>query len=401
MRILFVNKYLYPCGGAEIYMFKLGEYLKSLGHQIEYFGMNDERNIVGNSLEIYTENMEFKGDSKRIVNPLRLIYSKDARKKISTLMNHFHPDIVHINNINYQITPSIIFEIKKHKVPIVQTVHDSQIACPNHRLYIESKKKVCTKCINGNYKQCIKHRCIHGSLLQSVLGACEAYLYHLTKVYDLIDLYITPSKFIQNILVVNGIDKNKTKVMYNFAEEKMISIDKVHNKSYVLYFGRLSVEKGIQTLIDVCKELPDINFVFAGEGPLKSELQNIKNISYVGFKNGDELNELIMNATCSVYPSEWYENCPLSVIESIMLGTPVVGSDMGGINELIRNSYTGKIYKAGDKSALKLAIQELWYRENELKFLKENCLKENRFNFATYTENLINLYNELMSGELK
>ena len=207
MKILMVNKFLYPNGGSETYMFKLGEYLTSLGHTVEYFGMEHNDRCVGNSADCYTENMDFHntGGLKKIKLSLKTIYSKEAKEKIGKVIERFKPDIIHLNNINFQLTPSIIYEIKKHNIPVVQTVHDVQMACPNHKMYNEEQKSTCEKCLDGKYINCVKNKCLHNSSMKSVIAAMESYYYHGKNTYNLIDCYICPSQFMADTITRAGI----------------------------------------------------------------------------------------------------------------------------------------------------------------------------------------------------
>ncbi|MDK2829031.1 MAG: hypothetical protein PWP67_1846 [Clostridium butyricum] len=399
MKILMVNKFLYPNGGSEAYMFKLGEYLQARGHKVQYFGMDNENRCVENELNKYVSSMNLRDDKKlkQITYPLKTIYSFEAKKKIGCIIDKFKPDIVHMNNINYQLTPSIIYEIKKRNIPIVQTVHDVQIVCPNHRLYIEKSRKICEKCLDGKYINCVKEKCVHGSIAKSIIAAIEAYYYHIRNTYNLVDCYICPSRFIQEKIQQGGIEKKRTNVMYNFVDK----IDKKttirSNKRYVLYFGRLSIEKGIDTLIKVCKELKDIKFIIAGTGPLEESVKNIANVEFVGFLKGESLRELISNASLSLYPSEWYENCPLSVIESQALGTPVLASDLGGTKELIRENKTGKIFRAGDIDHFRNTLKELWNNQKLLDEMSKECFKLKKYTIDSYYNDLIRVYNNLIS----
>lgn len=399
MKILLVNKFLFPNGGSETYMFKLGEYLTALGNEIQYFGMEDEKNIVGNTMNSNTSNMDLRGKGKRtkLTNPFKVIYSIEARKKIKTLLLEWKPDIVHLNNINFQITPSIVYEIKKQGIPIVWTVHDPQIACPNHRLYIEATGGLCDKCVTGSYFNCLKLKCMQGSVMKSLLAMLESYYYHKRNTYNLVDRYICPSKFIAKKIHQGGVSKNRIMVMHNFSDVIQVMPDKREdNKPYVLYFGRLSEEKGIKTLITVCKQLPQIKFVFAGTGPLAECLNGIANIEYVGFKKEKELQRLIYNAAFTVYPSEWYENCPLSVLESQALGTPVIGSDLGGTKELIEQEKTGLIVKGRDADALKSAIERLWNDHPLRMKMSKKCLEKKNNTIDIYVEKLLHLYEEVI-----
>ena len=342
MKILMVNKFLYPNGGSETYIFKLGEYLQSIGHEVQYFGMEHEGRCVGNRVNAYTEDMDFHTASKveQLRYPIQTIYNTDARKKIRLVLDDFMPDVVHLNNFNYQLTPSIIEEIVKWRIEahqpceIVYTAHDYQLICPNHMMNNPNTHKNCHKCLGGHFGNCVKGKCIHGSIAKSAVGAAEAEYWNKNGTYKYIDTIICPTKFMKKRLDSNPLFQDKTVVMYNFIDR--VEVKDVVKKDYVLYFGRFSEEKGIGTLIKVAKELPEIQFIFAGTGPLEDEVKQVNNIKDVGFQTGEDLQRLIAEARFSVYPSEWYENCPFSVMESQMHGTPVLGAKIGGIPELIQ-----------------------------------------------------------------
>ena len=392
-----VNKFLYPAGGAETYMFGLGDYLKSLGHQVEYFGMYSDNNCVSNSINCLTDNIDFKNASltDKLKYSLKTIYSKEAAIKIGKVIEAFKPDVVHLNNINFQLTPSIIYEIKKHNIPIVQTVHDVQIACPNHRMYNEASEKICSACADGKFINCTKHKCVHGSSLKSLIASIESYYYHSKGTYNLVDAYICPSRFMADTIIRAGVSSEKTTVIHNYCSRYGPLKPKSNDNDYVLYFGRLSIEKGIKTLTDVCKELPDINFIFAGTGDLEKLCQGIDNVKCVGFKSGNELNELIRNAKFSVCPSVCYENCPMSIIESLSLGTPVIVSDLGGAPELIENGKTGFIFKAYDKTDLKNKILNLYSNQELIDKMSESCIELSSNTIEKYTEKLLEIYNSV------
>lgn len=400
MKILMVNKFLSPVGGAETYMITLGKELEKRGHEVQFFGMDSADRQVGNRAEIYTDNIDFRNASalKKLEYSLKSVYSKEARRKIGALLDDFKPDIVHLNNINFQLTPAIIYEIKKRGIPAVQTLHDVQLACPCHRFYIEHEKKICTLCESGNYLNCIKHKCVHNSFAKSIPAAIESYYYHSKGTYSLIDKFICPSRFMANTAHKAGIDKSKTTVLHNFSDKKASAAASTYNgEPYALYFGRLSVEKGIETLVHAAKELPGVKFVFAGTGPLENLCKGVPNIEYAGFKSGKELSDLIENAEFSLCPSELNENCPMTVSESVSLGTPVIGSDLGGIPELIKNGKTGIVFEAGNKNALKEAIQKLYYDKELLNRMAQNCRSEEFNGIEKYTERLSEIYSDSIS----
>ncbi len=404
MKILMINKFLYPNGGSETYIFKLGEALQRQGHEVQYFGMEHEGRIVGNRVNAYTSDMDFHGGSKlaKLTYPIKTIYSSEARKKIRLVLDDFQPDVCHLNNFNYQLTPSIILEIRKwekesgHKVRIIATAHDFQLICPNHQLKNPVTGENCEKCLGGKFGNCVQGKCIHGSTAKSVIGAAEAIFWNKKGTYNEIDNIICCSEFLKRKMDSNPVFKNKTIALHNFVDMENNETQIERTRDYVLYFGRYSEEKGVRTLISVCKCLPEIPFIFAGSGPLELELNGISNITNVGFKTGKDLRNLIYNAKFSVYPSEWYENCPFSIMESISYGTPVLGADIGGIPELIEQGMTGALFQSGDEEDLKTKIQKLWDEKNCV--LKENYQKCNQTKFDTsnsYCDKLIEMYGRL------
>ena len=224
-----VNKFLYPNGGSETYMFKLGAYLKSIGHKVEYFGMEHEGRCVSNSLGLYTETMDFHNSSalKKIKLSLKTIYSKEAKDKMLAVLENFKPDVVHLNNFNFQLTPSIIYAVKEKGIALVETVHDCQIACPNHRMYIEHKSENCDACLGGNYFNCAKNKCVHNSAVQSLLAAAESYIYHKKNTYNLVDRYICPSNYMKETIAKGGIEESRLTVLHNFIEKNNKDISDV------------------------------------------------------------------------------------------------------------------------------------------------------------------------------
>ena len=397
MKILMVNKFLYPHGGSETYILDLGKQLSAMGHEVQYFGMDAEKRIVGNRAESYTSAMDFHTTRlQKLLYPFKIIYSVEARKKIRVVLEDFEPDVVHLNNINFQITPSILHEIdkwrknKKKKVKIVYTAHDAQWVCPNHLMMIPSTKELCLRCKNGNYIECTKNRCIHNSKVKSILGTIEACLYRQIKIYKKVDTIICPSEFMKSVLVSNPAIADRLVVLHNYC-----SIDtstRYEKKNYALYFGRYSEEKGIATLIQACKKMPEVSFVFAGDGPLKEQVENLPNVKNLGFLKGEKLQRVIGEAKFVVVPSVCYENCPFTVIESQCLGTPVIGSDLGGIPELMDIGKTGEVFEAGNVEKLAEGIKRLWNDEKKCMEYSEACRGKRFSDLKEYCSNLEKIY---------
>jgi glycosyltransferase involved in cell wall biosynthesis len=440
MRILMVNKFLYPNGGSETYIFKLGEELQRRGHEVQYFGMEHEGRIVGNRIDSYTSDMNFHtGKLQKLLYPFKIIYSFEAKRRMGRVLRDMNPDVVHLNNINFQLTPSVIYAVRAYerkagrKIKLVYTAHDYQWVCPNHMMRIPSTGKICFACRGGYFGACMKNRCIHNSRARSLLGTIEAKLYMWRRTYGLVDVIICPSEFMKRQLDSNPLLEEKTVMMRNFVErpsgeelsggmdedrkqaagaersadadgvvEQTAGVKQKGGKSedtqqgdYVLYFGRFSEEKGIATLLKACEALPEIPFVFAGSGPLEAQVSNIKNVENKGFVTGESLHRLIAGARFSVYPSEWYENGPFSVMESLMYGTPVLVSDLGGAPELVQAGRTGDIFRGGDIQELISHIREMWEQPELCRAYRENC-KEIKFDtIGEYCDKIVkNVYKE-------
>lgn len=396
MKILLVNKFLYPKGGAETYVFKLGEILEKYGHNVQYFGLENEKNIVGNNVAEYVSHIDFNtGIRNNLTAPFRIIYSFEARRKLSKVLYDFEPDVVHLNNIHFHLTPSIILEINKYrrktgrKVKIIYTAHDYQLICPSHGLF-DAEIRVCEKCLGGNYTNCVRTKCVKNSRLKSLIATIEAYVWKFSKAYSYIDKIICPSKFLKGKLDTQKRFSEKTIAIHNFIEiEKSSEIKK---GDYVLEFGHLSRDKGTNTLLEVAKRMPEVKFLFAGYGKAVEDIKSVANAEYVGFKTGNELKELIKQAMCSVYPSEWYENCPFSVIESQVYLTPVIGSRMGGIPELIKDGETGLLFEAGNADELEKKLRFLLETPDTLEKYTENCKKVDFETPDTYYKKLMLIY---------
>lgn len=401
MKILMVNKFLFPKGGAETYMFELAKCLEKNGNELQFFGMDNSERCVSNRLGLYVDEIDYKNISalKKLVAPLKTIYSKEAAKKIGMVLDDFKPDIVHLNNINFQLTPSIIYAAKKRNIPVAQTVHDVQIACPNHRMYIEEKEQVCEECVKSGYTKCIKNKCVQGSAAKSAIAAAESIYYHRRNTYNLVDRYICPSEFMARQIKAGGVEEKRITVLHNYSPSIAEIPENLNDGKYIIYFGRVSIEKGLKLLLDVMSELKDVKLYVAGTGPLEEELKarQLENVSFLGFKSGTELYSLIAGAIASVYPSQWYENCPMSVIESIKLGTPVITCDIGGTKELIENGKNGLIYKADDKQELKKAIETLYNSDSLAEEMSRYCLEHGSTDsLEKYAEKIEKIYKEII-----
>lgn len=248
----------------------------------------------------------------------------------------------------------------------------------------------CEKCLGGHFLNCLKGKCIHGSTAKSAVGMAEAMLWNWSGVYKNIDTIICCSEFMKKKMDSNPLFADKTVAIHNFIDR--VQWKETEKKDYVLYFGRFSREKGIDTLVEVCKALPQVQFVFAGTGPLEDRIDSIPNIRNVGFQKGEALEQLIREARFTVYPSEWYENCPFSVMESQMYGTPVLGADIGGIPELIQVGVTGELFYPGDKEELERKLLRLWNNPDVVEAYSQNCRNTQFGTVEDYCKKIMKIY---------
>jgi len=351
---------------------------------------------------LYTQNMNFHSKAlARFLYPFKIIFSLEAKKKIGKVLDDFKPDIVHMNNINFQLTPSIIYEIKKRNIPLVQTVHDYQMICPNHLLYNFDKNKPCEKCVNGSYFNCYRNRCIHNSAIKSLLGVIEAIFYSVLKAYKKVDLYICPSNFLESkLLTSREFYKGKTHTIHNFINKNQFRKPVgAKEESYIVFVGRLSKEKGVENLAKSAKLLPEYNFIVAGSGPDEDVLRNIDNIKMAGFISGEKLTELMSEAKLLLLPSVCYENCPLSILESHALGVPVVTMNSGGMAELVKDGVTGTLVDIPTPERIAEKIKLMMDNDEYYSNLKENCKRERKsiLSIESYCDILLEKYSDLIN----
>lgn len=399
MKVLLVNKFLFPKGGAETYVFDVGKMLEEHGHEVQFFGLENPKNTVGNHIEKYVTDMDFsKGIKANLNAPFRIVYSVEARRKICAVLDDFMPDVVHLNNIQYHLTPSIILEIKKwrHKTGrecrIIYTAHDYQLICPSHGLF-DSNIIPCEKCLDGHYIHCFTTKCLKKSRAKSLLGTLDGYFWKYNSAYSYVDAYICCSYFLKSKLDTQSRFRNKTVGLHNFKKE-IPRLNDVHKKGYVLEFGHLSKDKGTETLLEVAKRMPEQEFIFVGYGASTKKMKDIPNVKYLGFKTGEELYRIVAEAAVSVCPSEWYENCPYSVMESISLETPVIGARIGGIPELIDEGINGELFEAGNSVELEAALKKVLYTPGMLDKYTIGCSMAKYETPESYYLKLMNIYGE-------
>jgi len=409
MKILLINKHLYPSGGDFTYLNSLGKLLKEKNHEILFWGMSDPRNeiVENNNFFVDSINYDELNKKKSIRNSIKVItksiYSREASFKLKEMLSKFNPDIVHMNNIHSHLTPSIINAIRSFSIPIVWTLHDYELICPS--IHFLSNGKVCEKCKIKKYYQCTINKCKKDSLRASFVTTIKSYFHSFLNIENNIDRFIAPSKFIKSKFNEFGWSENKIIFIRNFLSDIPHELpEKNSNADFILYFGGLADWKGLDTLIESAIINRNIDIIIAGTGPyeqtIKSYINDNKlfNVKLVGLLNKVELNNYISKSRFIIVPSKWYENCPYSIMETMSMGTAVVGANIGGIPEMVIDGHTGLLFEPGNVKDLSEKISYLY---NNKMLAKKMGI--NSFNYAKkylnknkYYEQLIDVYDKLL-----
>jgi len=403
MKIISVNKFYWNKGGSESVFFGEMELLESNGHEVVPFSMKAENNLESPYSKYFVENVDYSstGSSGKIKAAMNIIYSFEARSKMKQLLQKFVPDIAHFHIFQHQISPSVFGPLREKKIPLVLTLHDLKPICPIYSMYTNGA--VCEACKGRKFYNCFIKKCTKGSRFKSLINTVEMYFHYMMGYYQNVDRYIAVSQFHRNKMLENGFKNEQVVYIPNY-----IDVDKFHlpyeDKGYGLSFGRLSHEKGLDHLLEAIAITDKVPFYIAGTGPLEDELKllvdqrNLKNIKFLGFVSGDELLNLISRASFTVISSIVYENCPMSVLESLALETPVIGADIGGIPELINNNVDGYIYKPGNSQELAQKVSKIMEDTEKRKKMGEAGRKKivERFDKEQHYNKLHALYKELV-----
>ncbi len=386
MKILEVNKFNHLRGGADKHFLDLVNLLQSKGEEVAVFSMYHPQNRESEWSKYFVSRVDYeKGNIfNKLKGILRMFWSLEARRKIAALLDDFQPDIVHIHNIYHQISPSILPEIKKRKIPIVMTVHDWKLICPNYLLNCE--EPYCRKCVSGKYWHCLAQKCVKNSYLKSLLCGLELSFHRWLKIYEKnIDLFLAPSQFVKDVLIQAGFSGEKIKVLPHFANRR--GLTSTEGEGYAIYFGRVSKEKNVDELIEIFKDLP-MRLVLAGNKDDDFETSNYPNIKYVGFKNTNELERLIRNSKFVVSASRLPETFGLIALEATGNNKPFLGYKVGAYPEIIENGKNG--YLAENYSEFKEKIAQ--YAAGNFPRFK---FSEEKFDPVRYGAEVVDIFRSL------
>ena len=363
-QLLSINNYNYRRGGAEVVYAEHNRLFKQAGWNVNRFAMRHPENDPAEHDDLFVDEIEFGNTyslMQKAINASRVIYSFQARRRLAELIKRTEPDIAHAHNVYHHISPSIFPELRRNGVPTILTLHDLKLACPAYTM--RSNNEVCERCKGGRIHNVVLRRCIKGSVALSSMIMLETAIHRMLNLYDAnVDRFVVPSRFLIDKLVDWGWSKKRFVHIPNFVDCNSHAFD-ANPGTRFLFFGRLSHEKGLTTLIRAAKAAKQ-PITLVGTGQQEAELRKLTtdldaDVAFLGYKSGAELHASIHACRAVVLPSTWYENAPLTVLESYALGRPVIGADIGGIPEMIRHRETGLIVKSGDVDELASALNEL------------------------------------------
>jgi glycosyltransferase involved in cell wall biosynthesis len=370
--ILQANKFFFEKGGSERYMFALSGALTARGHQVVDFSMQDDRNLPSRYSHHFAPHRDYDA---RGVEALRavpaFIRSRAAARRMSDLLDEVVPDVAHLHNIYHQLTPSIIAPLSRRGIPVVMTLHDYKLVCPSYTMF--AKGAPCYRCRGGRFYQAALTACA-GSRARSTFLALEAYWQRISRVYDRVDCFIAPSEYLCNIMRAAGVPAARIEYVPQLSPNPDNSVTMTGEETRVLdglpgrfiaFVGRLSPEKGLAVLIDAVQRLRGIHLVVVGDGPQAGELRaecqarHLDHVTFVGHLGRAATERVIARCVALVIPSLWAENAPMVVLEAARAGTPVIGSNSGGLCELMERT-AGLAVTPGNVDELARGIEQVW-----------------------------------------
>lgn len=402
--LLSINNYFYRRGGAETVFFEQNALLAASGWHVVPFAMQHADNLPSDASQYFVSEIEL-GRQYSLQQKIRLvpkiIYSTEARRNLARLIDARRPDIAHAHNVYHHISPSIFGLLKQRGIPVVLTLHDLKIACPAYKMLTHDG--VCERCKDGQLWNVVKHRCVKNSLSLSALVMAETAVQKLFGCYrDHVDRFIVPSKFYLEKFVEWGWPREKFTYLPNFVDAGAEPPGAAVAGEAFLYAGRLSAEKGVATFVRAVAQ-SGVRGWIVGTGPEEASLKQLASelgadVTFFGYRTGNELSRLLHAARAIVLPSEWYENAPLSVLEAYALQKPVIGARIGGIPELVRDGVTGTLFESGNVAALGRALQRhAGMDDDAIVQLGRNGLEwvRREFSKVRHRTGLLELYREM------
>jgi len=352
-------------------MFELMDLMRAQGHEVALFSMADPRGQPTLYDQHFLPNIDFKNPSHGLFARAKLaahaIYSTEARRRLRQVIAEFHPDVAHVRNIYHHLSPSILWELKARGVPVLYHLNDFKLLCPTYNMV--AKGHACERCRGGQFRHVLTEGCYSGPPGSALLLMAEAYFHRWLGTYQkCVDHFLTPSRFAKEKLVQNGFNAQRISVLPHFQKLPAQTAPNAGPNAPILYFGRLSPEKGVADLVWAMKHLPNVQLQIAGDGPQRAELETLArelcltNVKFAGHVGRKVLDYMIASARFTILPSRAYETLGKTILESYAWGRPVIASDLGSRRELVDQGETGLLYPAGNVEQLGKAIRFLTER---------------------------------------
>lgn len=361
-RILFIHNFYQNPGGEDVVFAAESNLLLNHGHEVSVLtDTNDNVLKMG-----------------KFAAARNAIWSSASARRVEELITIKRPDIVHVHNTWMMLSPSIYSICQKLNVPVVQTLHNYRLLCPNAYLFRDNK--VCEDCIPFSIPwPGIYHKCYRGSLIQTSIVAAMLSYHRLMRTWqEQINCYIVLSEFARQKFIQGGFPRQKIMVKPNFVSPPP-SFTKTE-PDYALFVGRLSVEKGVDVLLSAWELLPGIPLKILGDGPLGEKTRSFaashENVSCFGQVEREIVYKLMVNARFLIFPSVWYEGFPMSIVEAFSLGVPVVSSALGGMQEIVHDKHLGILFNPGDAKDLATRVRWLWSHPEESERMGQNARRE-------------------------
>ena len=397
-RILLVNKFYYPRGGDCIVTLNTEAMLRDCGLEADVFAMEYPENLNARYKSLFASEVSFGGGMGNLLRALkRTMGLGDVKERFEAVLDEFKPDVVHLHNIHSYLSPVVGELAHKRGIRVVWTLHDYKLLCPRYDCLRDGKP--CEKCFGGSKVHVLTNKCMKGSLPASGVAWLEALKWNRATLERNTDVFVCPSEFMASKMRQGGFDPGKIKVLNNFLDPVKLKIyqnteNNAQRQDYYCYVGRLSQEKGVTDMLEAASRLP-YRLKVAGGGPLEAELRekyaSCPNIEFLGMLDAQGVVNVLTAAKLSVIPSQWYENNPLSVVESLCAGTPVAGSQIGGIPELIDSS-NGVTFQPFSQEALSTAITMSMTRDWDHARIARQAL--DRFSASNHLKTLLHdIYN--------
>jgi glycosyltransferase involved in cell wall biosynthesis len=406
VKVLLVNKFFYPRGGSEACLFLTSRVLERHGHRVVHFAMAHPDNLPSPQARHFVSRVDFDGPAGPLAGLRaagRVVYSFEARRKLDDLIREERPDIAHLHNIHHQLSPSILHALRRGRVPVVMTLHDYKVVCPAYDMFAGGR--TCERCRGGRFYHCALHRCTKGSLAKSLVNTLECYLHRdILRTQDLVDVYISPSRFLARKVAEMGF-RRKAAVLPNGLEMETFVPAPGPGEEALVYFGRLSAEKGVRTLVSALAGT-NVRCAILGDGPMERRLREAtrgrapSGIVFRGRLSREEVVPEVRKARAVVVPSLWFENNPYNVLEAFALARPVIASNIGGLPELVTDGRTGWTFPPGDAAALRARIEDALARpdEAERRGREGRRLVERENDAETYYRGLMGIYETALGG---